>query len=519
MNKAASILAFLLLVETQAYAQPTAEILCAVPAKPADTEQYVIDLANGSATGKTRYPLEEQVQVVFMNKNPFAADYRFTLKEDVIAEQALLAFLQLFQTVPAPAIPNLTQNTTPPSQPAPQNVAPSSPPSDCEAALERAKDSLHETEKDLLLDFGDLKLRAEAISGAFAQLKTSIAPHEKILGDPSQPCASVVPAANSITSAISNALNPKTQDSLGQRLEQFQTKLDEFRVAVTQATALPKKLQKDFTEAECTVAEVGAIDDQLAGFNKTLQSLKDSLAPGNDQSLAKAAKDFAKAAEDAQAKAKGIADLLKPQNFLEIRTAGDYDEITVVTISVDRKAKDTAAFPAAPYIVKKLRFGGRPRFALAAGAAFTTLAQTDYGAVQGVERKADGTPVLTADGKPTLTRVVGIKDEADQRVTPMIALHTRLGDGGNGLFSGIHLTFGFAGNVANNGVNLEYLTGVSFSFAEERAFLTLGAYNGRVEKLQKGYFEGLALPAAITEDPVIRGRDWDFGFALAYKFR
>ena len=134
--------------------------------------------------------------------------------------------------------------------------------------------------------------------------------------------------------------------------------------------------------------------------------------------------------------------------------------------------------------------------ALAAGAAFSMLDQTDFGAVQGVERKKDGEPVLTADNKLNLTRVVGTKDEADQRVTPMIALHTRIAEG-HGYISGYHVTFGFAGNVANNGVNLEYLTGLSFSFAEERFFLTLGAYNGRVEKLQDGFYKGLALPATV----------------------
>jgi hypothetical protein len=87
------------------------------------------------------------------------------------------------------------------------------------------------------------------------------------------------------------------------------------------------------------------------------------------------------------------------------------------------------------------------------------------------------------------------------------------------LISGFHASFGFAGNTANNGVNLEYFLGPSISFAEERFFLTLGAYNGRTEKLQKGFFVGRGLPTAITDVPVTRGRSWGLGLAVTVRFQ
>jgi len=514
MKRAACTLVLLLVAQAQAHSEPTPASLCTKPTPPANAQQYTIDLANASALGKTRYGTRDEVQIVFTNKNPFLFDYRFTLKEDVVTEPALEAFLRLFQTVPAPAIPLPAANTTAPTA----GAAAVDTPTPCDTALLNAERSLHQTETDLLSRFTDLKLRTERIALLFQQLKGTIDPQEKILNDPTQPCTALVQAAVTTSTAIDSALKPRVAGSLGEELEQFATKLGDFKVALGQGVGLPRTLLLGLRTVGCTASEIHGLDDQLAKYDKTITVLQESLKAENPQGLAKAAADFDKAAKEAQAKSKGIADVLKrPENFQETRIVGDFDDVTIVTITAERKKREESTFPSSPYLVKKLRFGGRARFALAAGAAFSTLNQTDFGAIQGVERTPEGEPILT-DNKPNLTRVVGIKDEADQRVTPMIALHTRIAEG-KGVVSGYHATFGFAGNVANNGVNLEYLAGVSLSFAEERFFITLGAYNGRVEELQKGFYEGLALPAAITEDPVIRGRDWDFGFALTYKFR
>ena len=78
MRKAACTLLFLLLVRADAYAQPTPASLCTTPKPPANAQQYIIDLANASASGKTRYRTQDEVQIVFANKNPFLFDYRFT---------------------------------------------------------------------------------------------------------------------------------------------------------------------------------------------------------------------------------------------------------------------------------------------------------------------------------------------------------------------------------------------------------------------------------------------------------
>jgi hypothetical protein len=117
--------------------------------------------------------------------------------------------------------------------------------------------------------------------------------------------------------------------------------------------------------------------------------------------------------------------------------------------------------------------------------------------------------------------VVGIKDKADERVTPLIILHTRFAENRSGVkeISGYHFSFGFAGSTANNGMNLDYLVGLSISFAEERLFVTVGAYNARTERLRDGFYRGQPLATAFTEEPTELSRKWDLGFALTYKFR
>jgi hypothetical protein len=189
---------------------------------------------------------------------------------------------------------------------------------------------------------------------------------------------------------------------------------------------------------------------------------------------------------------------------------GDYDVSHEVTITVDRREKKVAGTAFANYLKKKLHFGGRQRFALGAGAAFTPLDKETYHIIQGV--------TTDSQGAPQARRVVGLKDDAGERVTPLIMFHTRIFESTSWI-SGWHLSFGFAGATGDNGVNLEYLTGLSVSFAEERFFLTLGAYNGRTEKLQDGYALNTVLPSTVTEVPVARDRDWDVGFALTVRFQ
>lgn len=517
MRRAAVFLMLLLFMRAECYAQAAPATLCVVPTPPANTQQYIIDLINGGVNGKRRFKTQDEVQIVLKNKNPFLFAYDIQIKEETVAEPALDTFLALFQNVPMTAIPLPSPQVATPSASTGGGPQAGADANSCTSRVNDAIRQLATREQILLASFGSLKVQADNISSALNQLKTNIGAQEKVLTDSAQDCGSLVRAAQALTSVIATAF-PQPSGGIGAQIDQFEQSILSFRSDVQQATVLPQTLRTGLEAAGCTGTEIDRFQTQASKFSDTLDTFKGSLRPNNEQGLAKAEADFQKAEKDALAKGKGVdAVLQRPENFLESRLVGDYDDVTDVKITIKRKKADEASFPDSPYLAKTIRFGGRVRFAIAAGAAFTSLDNIDYGAVQGIERDIEG-KIVVKDGKPVLTRVVGTLDEADQRVPPVIALHTRIAPG-KGLISGVHLTLGFAGNMANNGVNLEYLTGVSISFAEERFFLTLGGYNGRTEKLRDGFYEGLALPETFTEDPVKRDRDWNLGFSLTYKFR
>ena len=493
-----------------------------MPQTPEGVVRYEIDLTNGATPGASRFSPRDRVQIVFSNKNPFLFDYDFTILEEVVEEPALSAFLDLFQSVPAPAIPPIKAKTAAPpaggtAGPQSTSGAPRTVRCPSDQVVAAIKDLVN-TEAALLATYGQLKLDAEGISDQFKSLKKKVEGHESTLADPLQRCTEVVNAGRALTGAIDASLQADTPGNLADALKKFDTGVEDLGDDVKAGGSLPTTLREKLRAAGCIGPDLDGFDEQADKLKETLAELKESLGPKSENGLGRAKTDFQKSVQEARDKSQAIAAVLQPGRFHETRFVGDYDDIMRVEVKVSRKKKDEKAFPSSPYLVKKLHFGGRPRFALAAGAAFSTLDNIDYGDIQGVERKPDGEVVLDKDGKPVISRVVGVEDKADQTVTPLILLHTRFAEG-KGSVSGFHFSFGFAGNTANNGINLDYLVGLSASFAEERFFVTVGAYNGRTETLRDGFYQGQPLAAAFTEDPSETGRDWDFGFALTYKFR
>jgi hypothetical protein len=512
MRRVALVLVFLLGVQAQAEAQVAnpADTLCTSPAPPG-VLQYVINLVTGSGQGSNRYKTQDDVEIVFENKNPFLFDYQFKIKEEALPEPGLESFFKLFSASTTPALAALPSATARGISDASENLE-----FDCQQALQSEEvKKLSSQEKQLLEDYASLTAQTKEISKIFNELKGEIDVQEKKLRDPAAACPSVVGAASQIVAAIQKRFDPAASGNLNERITQLEKGLAELAKSIERQSLSIDAAHEILKGSECSRA---TIQKAVGGFETTLDLLKKSLDSKDPKGLRQALPDFQTAAKEAQDKAKGISEVLQSsQNFRETRQVGNYDEITLVTITVDRKKKDETAFPSSPYIVKKLRFGGRQRFVLAAGAAFSSLDQIHHGIVQGVELDANGDVVLV-NGAPNVTRVVGIEEESSQRVSPLIMLHTRLFEGSS-WNSGYHFSFGFAGSTANNGIELEYLIGPSLSFAEERFFLTFGLYNGRTEELRKGFFIGRQVPALITSAPIVKGRDWDFGFAASFKFR
>lgn len=470
---------------SQAFAQAPDPVagLCTPPTPGPGVLKYSIDLTNGATQGNSRYRTEDEVQIVLEHKNPFLFEYRSKIEEQAIPEPALALFFKVFSTSPTATL----LSAVAPAPGTGHDLSDSSGNPRCASATSKAE--------TLRKDYESVRQQGVDIVTLMRDLKAAIELDEGKLKDASIHCRELVGAASEIVSLIQKGFDESTAGSLEQKLKQFGVA---YQALETERASLAPAIEA-LRGASPACSAVAVFDE----------------VQNNKMALDQLAKDFEAATNEAKAAVKVIsAALQSPQNFYEIRQVGNYDEITVVTVTVERKAKGDAAFPSLPYIVKKLRFGGRQRFALSAGASFSPLETRTFKVVQGIALDASGNPVTPEN----VTRIVGLDEDSSQRVSPLIILHTRIAEGSK-WNSGYHFSFGFAGATANNGLNLEYLIGPSISFAEERFFLTFGAYNGRTEQLQKGFFIGKPIPASVPDVPVVRGRSWDWGFAATYKFR
>jgi hypothetical protein len=480
--------------------------LCVPPALTKPLIPYEIDLATATPGTRVHYSTSNQVQIVFINKNPFLFDYRIKIEEKALPEPDLAAFFKLVNaSSTAPLLTNLNSllpnNAMPPLK---QVELPN-----CKTAGSMAITALSGELGKLVDLYTSLKQQAETSAASLAAWQKGITAKEEKLKDANAGCEALVRSATDVTGAIDEWLD-ESRPGFGQTLKSFKAGLDSLKMGVSAFEVSIAAQQIVLKQQMCLDATIVII---VAPFKDKLKSLQDQLDPKNEQGLQKAAANFDAAVKELSSKHDDIAAVLKdPRNFQEVRTVGDYDEITLVTITVDRKKREEKDFPSSAFLTQKLRFGGRQRFALAMGAAFSGIDTTSFKVVQGLPLNQDGTPNGT-----TAARVVAIDEQSNQRLSPLVMLHTRLYDGTSSI--GFHFSLGFAGSTGNNGVNLEYLVGPSISFGEERFFLTFGAYNGRTQRLQNGFWVGKALPDSVPDVPVIKGRSWDWGVAATYKVR
>jgi hypothetical protein len=118
----------------------------------------------------------------------------------------------------------------------------------------------------------------------------------------------------------------------------------------------------------------------------------------------------------------------------------------------------------------------------------------------------------------TSSTVIGLKTDTRFRFTPMLYGHTRL-------YSGRHdsdawyATLGVTSNSDDKGTDPEFLAGFSRSFAQQKFFVTAGAYFGERQKLDGGLYVGETIPTSLTGDlPVTKSYHVGWAFGLSYRF-
>jgi hypothetical protein len=117
----------------------------------------------------------------------------------------------------------------------------------------------------------------------------------------------------------------------------------------------------------------------------------------------------------------------------------------------------------------------------------------------------------------TSSTVIGYKTNTLYRNTPMLYGHVLMGSSRHDS-DAWYGTFGVTANSDSQGTDPEFLFGFSRSFAQQRFFLTGGAYVGERQKLDGGLMVGQVIPSTLTGDlPVTKSYHVGFGFGISYR--
>jgi len=153
---------------------------------------------------------------------------------------------------------------------------------------------------------------------------------------------------------------------------------------------------------------------------------------------------------------------------------------------------------------------GRPRFMLSGGLVYSPLARRTFEKVQGFVLDAQGNPTGKGDAE-----VIGLGQNSPRRLLPMLLLNSRLFDYGRG---SVFLSFGITAKKDDN-VDLEYLIGPSFSFLNDRALFTFGAYGGLTQNLVGDLKLGQEIPDDVGDAKFFtKHLVWKPGFSFSYSF-
>jgi len=145
---------------------------------------------------------------------------------------------------------------------------------------------------------------------------------------------------------------------------------------------------------------------------------------------------------------------------------------------------------------------GRPRLVLSGGLTVGILDDKQY------QRS-------TSSGG---NAVVGLKTNQRERLAPMLYGHVLLGYARHDA-DAWYGTLGVTAKSDNQSTDPEFLLGFSRSVAQQRFFLTAGAYIGEKQTLDGGWQLGQTIPSSFTgELPVTKGYHVGWGVGISYRF-
>jgi hypothetical protein len=448
---------------------------------PQTSIDFVVDASSLQVTGPRKHGKSALPRLIIINKNPFLHEYKITVAETPLAEPDLGGFLKLLGGPAVDLLPAPEAKASTPPPPGPP-IAAGTPSEACD----RSFNGIVAGEADVL----------KARTRADAALAVQKADYDRV--------AAIVKSAEALfkTNAVCSVLYP-TGVNLLAALDAYKPKLDDLEEVIAALSVEVKAQRKRLDDYPTSCARDITPNQQI---NEGQQAAVDKLKAALKQLTAE------KARFDAlREKIEPI--MASPTSFTEVRQLGDYELPTNVKITIERKERvEKATF--APVVTATLHFGGGQRFVIAGGWSYSHLEKPQYQPVQGYPLDREGALI-----KPeALGPIVGVKEDSTSRNGPIAILHTRLWPEYK-FVDHVWLSFGITAKNDNKGLDAEYLIGPSIGFAEDRAFVTLGVYGGRVQELQGQLYRDAPIPKELAEIPVEKNLHWRLGAAVSWKIR
>jgi hypothetical protein len=154
-------------------------------------------------------------------------------------------------------------------------------------------------------------------------------------------------------------------------------------------------------------------------------------------------------------------------------------------------------------------FFGKARLVVSGGLSAGFLTKTEF---------QRSNSISGTGSSATSSAVIGLKTDSRSRFTPMLYGHTYLYSRRHDP-DAFYATFGVTANSDNKGTDPEFLVGLSRSIAQQKFFITAGAYIGERQKLDGGLHVGDTIPSSLTgELPVTKSYHVGWAFGLSYRF-
>jgi len=474
---------------------------------------FRVDARSMNQYSESRFKAQDKVQIILENMNPFLFEYRVIIKEELVAEpglEAFLAWIPISLKEEEKPVKHMVEEVTKVKE---KVTLPA-----CDKAIETVwegfKETIEEYHELLYKELTNTTNSYNSIKQKNDDMKAILNQNRSSLESEMAECQILVTTAQNLKeklkSGISNIENEaeifeEARNALKIYLGIQSLKFKEFLTSVNQSEDVREKCKSkgDNEIKEIAESKILTYKERVELYEKKIKTLSENYEKVNV--LIDNYKNLLSSIEET---------LDRSGNFTKSYSIGPYGEPTNVTVKIERKKLIEEKVPFEPLMTAKLNFGGRARFALAAGVGFSTLDNITYKRVWGFELDRNEQLVEPEN----FTTVVGREEDSSSCSFALLILHTRVLSWEKVYPGAFYISFGLTGRTGADKV-LEYICGVSLGLAEERFFLTLGLHYGRLQELERSMYIGAPVPNEVNDITVKNKWKWAGAITLTYRIK